>query len=140
MKMEEWRGRFVRLKRDVTTSGGVVFTKGEVLVVTGHYRGTLSLNRPARTSNEIMRTQGHAVSGIDRNNDVDLLPEDPREVVKAILEGAELVAKSVGGVLGYEVGDKKLDKFDPKKVSLFQSAGSGIQRGVDGLPVALMLG
>lgn len=138
--MDEWRGRFVRLRRDVTTSGGVVFTKGEVLVVTGHYRGTLSLNRPARTSNEIMRTQGHAVSGINRERDVDLLPEDPREVVKAILEGAELVAKSVGGVLGVYAGDT-LHKFDPKKVRLWQSAtGSGITRDANGAPVELALG
>lgn len=48
----EMIGRSVRLVRDLKSAGGETFGRGSVLIVSGHYRGTLSLkkqnqNRPA---------------------------------------------------------------------------------------------
>ena len=142
--MGEWVGRLVTLNRDIQSKGGVVFLKGEVMVVTGHHRGGLSLNRPAKTSDYLPDNDGHAVTKVSRD-EVTLLPAKPGKVLEAMLKGVEELAKRCGGVLTYEVvedGKKKLGKFEPKKVGMLRSvtSGCGIVRGEDGLPTALMLG
>jgi hypothetical protein len=143
MKMNDYKGRFVRLTRRIENKGGDVFLPGEVMVVTGHYRGKLELNRPARTSTYMPDNAGHHVSQVEKYS-VELLPENPREILKVILEGAEALAKSCDGVLAYEIevdGKKVVDRFRPEKVSIFRSVGNGsIERDEKGLPKALVLG
>lgn len=45
-RMRDWKGRRVRVRRQITTNGGIVFEEGEVLHVSGAYRGRLDLCRP----------------------------------------------------------------------------------------------
>lgn len=70
--MDEWVDRSVRLLKRMETKGGAVFDKGEVMVVTSHWRGRLSLCRPGKHSVEIVKTVGNAISGVSRH-DVELV-------------------------------------------------------------------
>lgn len=145
VKMSEWIGRLVKLRKRMQTEGGDVFVPGEVMVVTGHHRGRLYLNRPAHTDASAMKNRGHVIKGVHREYDVELLPNKPGKILKAMLEGIEILAKSCGGVLAYEIeegGKTKLGKFDAKKVMMLQSvdAAAGVVRDEDGMPTALMLG
>jgi hypothetical protein len=64
--MSEWVGCSVKLLKRMATKGGAVFDKGEVMVVTSHWRGRLSLCRPGMVSHEIVKTAGHAITGVSR--------------------------------------------------------------------------
>lgn len=43
MKMKDWIEKEVRLKRDIKTRGGKLFTKGTIMRAYSHWRGRLSL-------------------------------------------------------------------------------------------------
>lgn len=96
MKMDDWVGRYVMTRRRLETEGGEVFPAGEVMVVTGHWRGRLDIARPARREWCEDHGQAQTIRGVDRRVDVELLPLDPKKCVEVAVEGIHLMASSLG--------------------------------------------
>jgi hypothetical protein len=69
----DWAGRYVRLKHEHVTNGGVIFGPGEVMLVTRNYGG-LHL-KTTKKCGECSRRFRVSIKGV-RDCDVELLPED----------------------------------------------------------------
>jgi hypothetical protein len=89
MKMDEWIGRYVQVKHRLETNRGGVLLQGDVLLVTGHWRGALSLARPDKPGTDV-------ITKVSRSFDVELLPSGPDEIVKAAVSHALALAKRFG--------------------------------------------
>ena len=73
MLKRDWEGRYVRLRRKMTTKGGHTFEKGEVMLVDRNYGG-LHLSSVIRCAH-CARRHNYQIIKVPEG-DVVLLPED----------------------------------------------------------------
>ena len=100
MKMKDWVGRYVRLNRQIESKGGRIFPKGELMQVSGHWRGKLNLDRPARAFWTPEHGGAQLIRGVSKH-EVDLLPADPEACIRVALDGIRVMAESMGMIADF---------------------------------------
>ncbi len=82
----DWVGRYVKLRRDLETQGGVIFDAGEVMQVYKTYHGRMGL-RALHRCEHCERRALSQITGVETYN-LEILPEDyePPEVEPLAVE------------------------------------------------------